>query len=206
MQQRRLCQLALVALLALPLPCGAATIATIEGTLSDYDQLGMGVFTLVDPAWVWIQMWSHGGGTASDGTVVAGGNFDPVIWLFRGDTTGPGAGSATFVVSNDDGDCPPANPGLFGCVDSSLGYVPGGQPALVLEPGTYSVVVTVYSKNFQGGPGDPFSNGFNSVPPDLYDNAGPEYFVDVQGIPEPPAGAVTGLSLIGLALMSRRKP
>ncbi len=205
MHNSRFCQLALVALLAFPLPCGAATITTIEGTLADADQLGIGTFTLSGPTWVWIQTWSHGGGMASNGTTVAGGNFDPVIWLFSGDAIAAPASTA-FITDQDDGLCPPGNPGLFGCVDSTIGYTPGGQPPLVLGPGTYSVVVSVFSKYFLGSVGDPFDAGsFNTIGPNFYEDTGAGYFVDVQDIPEPGGMTLLGLGLVGTALLTRRR-
>ena len=121
--------------LVVTLSATAAPIATFSGTFETADELGIGTFTLTGETAVWIQTWSFGGGTASDGTVVAGGNFDPMITLFSGDLTGPDAGSALMVDWNDDGVCPPGNAVGPDCLYSTLGYFPAGQAALILGAG-----------------------------------------------------------------------
>ena len=67
-------------------------------------------FTLAAPATLTIQSWGYGGtaaapgGTNLAGAVIPPGGFDPYVSVFRG--IGP---TATFLVSNDDGACPPGS-------------------------------------------------------------------------------------------------
>jgi hypothetical protein len=197
----------LALILAVGLSAAAAPIATFSGIFESADELGTGTFTLAGTSQVWIQTWSYGGGTAADGAVVAGGNFDPMITLFAGDVTGPNAGSALMVDWNDDGVCPPGNSGARGCLDSTLGYFTAGQAALILSAGQYSVVVSMFPNMFKGSRGGTFDQGFSGGA--VFDEEeGRAWFVEVQGvaIPEPGTMLLTGgaLALLGRLLGGRR--
>ena len=90
-------------------------------------------FTLGSTAGVDIQTLSFGGGTNAAGNLIAGGSFDPMVWLFAG--AGP---AATYTgLFNDDGLCPPgtSNPT---CSDSTL-------HVSALTAGTYTLVMTAFA-------------------------------------------------------------
>lgn len=195
----------LLFLLTLPFLAGGATITTFSGVFEDPNELGMGTFTLTGTTYVWIQTWSWGGGVASDGTVVAGGNFDPMITVFAGDTTGPSAGSAVMTAFNDDGLCPPGTAQGERCLDSTLGNFHVGQTALVLAAGTYSVVVSMFPNYYNAWIGGTFDAGFAGGAV-FGAEIGRAFFVDVQGepVPEPAAALLTGAGLALAALLSRR--
>jgi hypothetical protein len=98
------------------------------------------------------------GGTNDAGAVISSGGFDSYFSLFSG--AGPGA---TFLQSNDDGDCPPGD-GTFGCSDSTINGL--------LAAGTYTLAVSAFenfsfAENLGGGTlGDGFiglgNYGFNT--------------------------------------------
>ncbi len=96
------------------------------------------VFTLSSPGTVSVQSWGYGGssgapgGTNAAGAVIGAGGFDPYVSLFSG--SGP---AATFVASNDDGNCPPGTIGDGLCGDSTL--VTGTLPA-----GTYTLAISAF--------------------------------------------------------------
>lgn len=95
-------------------------------------------FTLTAPGTVTIQSWGYGGsagapgGVNAAGAAIAGGGFDPYVSLFAG--SGP---SATFLASNDDGNCPPGAVADALCGDSTL-------VTAVLPAGSYTLAVSAF--------------------------------------------------------------
>lgn len=94
-------------------------------------------FTLTAPGTVTIQSWGFGGSAGAPGGVNAAGNpiaaggFDPYVSLFAGS-----GASATFLLSNDDGSCPPGTVADLLCGDSTL--------TLPLAAGTYTLAVSAF--------------------------------------------------------------
>ncbi len=90
-----------------------------------------------------VQSWGFGGGVNAASQVIPSGGFDTYLSLFAG--LGP---TATFVTSNDDGGCPPANADGLACADSNL------QAPLVA--GYYTLVLSAFNnfsfaENFGSG-------------------------------------------------------
>jgi len=96
------------------------------------------VVTLSSPGSLSIQSWGHGGtsgapgSTNAQGAAIPGGGFDPYVSVFSG--SGP---TATFLASNDDGNCPPGTIADALCADSTLAL--GALPA-----GTYTVAISAF--------------------------------------------------------------
>ena len=96
------------------------------------------VVTLSAPGNLSIQSWGYGGssaapaGTNAQGSAIGAGGFDPYVSVF----SGSGA-SATFLGSNDDGNCPPGTPSDALCGDSTLTLGP-------LPAGTYTVAISAF--------------------------------------------------------------
>ena len=102
--------LALIWILGLTLPAWSNAIS-LTGSLNpaNSNDVLLVSFTLAGVTDVTIQSYGYGGtssapgGKNAAGNVIAPGGFDTYFSLFSG--TGP---SATFLISNDDGTCPPA--------------------------------------------------------------------------------------------------
>lgn len=148
------------------------------------------------------------GGTNAAGSVIAAGGFDPYFSLFEG--TGA---SATFLASNDDGPCPPAN-GTVACRDSQLDLTG-------LAAGSYTLAVSVFD-NFSfaenqgsGTLGDGFIGLGNYFDEDLLAFTTSAYAVDLSAnglvitpttpVPEPATWALLLAALgVGGLVVGRR--
>lgn len=93
-------------------------------------------FTLSATTTVTIQSWGYGGtlsapgGKNAQGNVIPTGGFDTYLSVFSG--SGP---TATFLISNDDGVCPPGTIAVGLCGDSALtlSALPAGSYTLALS-------------------------------------------------------------------------
>ncbi|MGH9720611.1 MAG: DVUA0089 family protein [Bryobacteraceae bacterium] len=191
-------------------PLFGGTIS-LTGNLSpdDPNDVLLAAFTLSSTANVSFQSWGYGGtanapgGTNAAGAVITPGGFDPYLSLFAG--AGP---SATFLVSNDDGFCPPGTPGPA-CRDSSL-------DVLNLAAGTYTAALSVFSnfsfaENFGSGTlGDGFIGlgSYYNADSDSFRN--PAYALDITSdglpvaIPEPGTLGVLAAATL-LFIIGRRR-
>jgi len=159
-------------------------------------------FTLAAESAIKIQTWSFGGGTNAAGSVIASGGFDPYVSLFSGD----GAG-ATFLASNDDGQCPPGQ-SAPACADSTL--ITG-----LLAAGTYTLALTTpfnfsFAENYGSGT---LGDGFIGLAASFDDGScaatcTSAYAVDVSDsapVPEPPTWLLLGIGAGMLGLARRRR-
>jgi hypothetical protein len=135
--------LGLAALLMIASPC-FANVISLAGALdpNNPNDVFLFGFTLTSKSNVTIQSYGYGGsgnatgGKNAAGVVIPAGGFDTYASLFAG--LGP---AATFLGSNDDGNCPPgaANPA---CLDSTLQFAslaPGGYTFALTLPFNFSV-------------------------------------------------------------------
>jgi hypothetical protein len=171
-------------------------------------------FSLSGAASVDMQSYGFGGsadapgGTNAAGQVIAPGGFDTYFSLFQG--TG---GGATFLASNDDGDCPPGDAEVA-CRDSTLN--------LSLSSGGYTLAVSTFenlsfAENLGSGTlGDGFiglGSYFNS---DTFSDTSSAYAVDIvasgltltdvhrlSDVTEPSTTGLLGATLLALALCKR---
>jgi hypothetical protein len=120
--------------LAASFACSAANAANFSfiGSLSSPSEVQLFSFNIGSESAVTLRTLSFAGGLNAEGTLIAGGGFDPILTLF--DSTG------LLIAENDDGDS--LDPFLF---------LPS------LAPGFYQVAVAVFA-NFATGPN--LSNGF----------------------------------------------
>jgi len=146
----RYCAAGLLVWTLLAAPCSATSIS-LAGSLdpNDPNDVLLYAFTLSAPSTLTIQSYGYGGtgnapgGRNAAGSVILAGGFDSYVSLFAG--TGA---AATFLMSNDDGVCPPGNP-VPACHDSTL-----VMPSLVA--GSYTLALSVFdnfsfAENFGSG-------------------------------------------------------
>lgn len=207
----------------------AATAIASAGTISYTGTLGYAeddfdiAVVLASPGTITLQTYSFGGGTNSDGTMIAAGGFDPFLALFDG--TGSGAtlidGSSDILsnYSSFEG-CPPAGTVTVGSIGGQCGDV---RITESLAAGTYTIFLSdaEYFPNAVFDNGD-FLEGFTDltggiVPlqtcADANDcnqdtsfwsldvtEAGPEA---PPGVPEPAAWGLTAFGLLAMALRFR---
>ena len=146
-----------------------------------------------------MQTWSFGGGTNAAGQVIAAGGFDAYVSLFAG-----WGGGASFLVSNDDGLCPPGA-GAPSCADSTLSIVlPAGRYTLAIsQPANFS-----FAENLGTGT---LGDGFIGLAGSWSGGAcaatcSSAYAVDIGSaalVPEPGAPVLLALGLLTLALKRR---
>ena len=154
--------------------CSAAI--SLTGTLdpANPQDVYLYTFTLAAPATLTIQSWGYGGtaaapgGTNLAGAVIPPGGFDPYVSVFTG--IGP---TATFLVSNDDGACPPGSPAGGQCYDSALN--------VSLAAGSYTVAMTTFlnmsfAENYGSGT---LGDGFIAL--GSFGNFGNTYAFDIAG-------------------------
>jgi hypothetical protein len=187
--------------LAFAAGANATPITSVQGFLATPDSRNLIVFDY-DPVaqgpLLNIQSWGYGGSSGApggvnlNGNVIAPGGFDPIITLFLG--TGD---SATWVATNDDGDCPPGTLDGGNCYDSTLNLTG-------LSAGTYTLVLTAFS-NFAvaNEPGETLGLGFSGG--GSFEGRTDDFAVDVQAIPEPMTSMLLGSGLLALGCLMRRK-
>jgi hypothetical protein len=204
-----------LAFIAITLLAGRSQAGAISltGSLNPNDANDVFVFgfTLSSTSSLNIQGYGYGGssaapgGTNAIGTIIGSGGFDSYFSLF----TGLGAG-ATFLMSNDDGACPPGND-AEACHDSTITI---GS----LSAGSYTLAVSVFdnfsfAENLGSGT---LGDGFIGLG-DYFDSASfsiraSNYAVDLVSngniqaapIPEPATWAGMAASL-GAALVLRKR-
>ena len=156
------------------------------GTLNDPNQVLLFDFTVGTESNVTLRSYSYTGGTMADGTIIAGGGFDPILALFDG--------SGNLIGQDDDG-----GPG-FDVLLTSL-----------LAPGDYTVSLMAFS-NFANGPN--LSDGFQNS--GSFNNRGQYWAFDVLNVdgatqvgavPEPGTWAMMllGFGATGFAMRRRKK-
>jgi hypothetical protein len=131
----------------------------------------------------------------ANGQVIAPGGFDTYFSLFQG--TGPGA---KFLVSNDDGACPPGDD-TVACRDSTLNQS--------LSAGSYTLAVSVFenisfAENLGSGTvGDGFIGLGNYFSSDTFSDTTSAYAVDIVGdgltkspVPEPNTVVLVAAALL----------
>lgn len=173
----------LLSLLLLFATTGVASAVTLSYTGSldpnNADDVFETSFTLTSTGLVNIQTYGYGGsseahnGTNAAGTVIAAGGFDPYVSLFLGS-----GDSATFLASNDDGNCPAGHPDPA-CEDSTLhlsGLAAGIYTLALTTPGNFSI-----AENYGYGT---LGDGFIGLQGDYFDDASNEertsdYAVDI---------------------------
>jgi hypothetical protein len=209
-------QRALAALVLMASSTFAASLS-FTGNLSpaDPNDVKLIEFTLLNAASVTFQSYGYGGsanapgGTNAAGSIILPGGFDPYFSLFQG-----AGDSATFLVSNDDGACPPGV-AVPACLDSTI--------TANLAAGTYTLAVSVFgnmsfAENLGTGTlGDGFiglGNYYDAVSDTV---RSPSYAVDVSSagghfgppatVPEPGNAVLLGSAglLLGLSRLRRRK-
>ena len=191
-----------------------ATQISLVGSLdpNDANSVFLYSFTLNAASSLTIQSYGYGGsvnasgGTNAAGTVIPAGAFDTYISLFAGAGNG-----AAFLVSNDDGNCPPGN-ALPACHDSTL--------QVAALAGSYVLALSVFdnfsfAENFGAGT---LGNGFIGLG-DYFDAASgvirsPNFAVDISGAglappsqtPEPASWAMAAAALLFVLVPKRRAP
>jgi hypothetical protein len=158
-------------------------------------------FTLATSSIVNMQSYGYGGsanapgGTNAAGAVISPGGFDTYFSLFQG--SGP---SATFLLSDDDGLCPPGTAVGLACADSTI--------ATTLGAGSYMLAVSVfenmsYAENWGLGT---LADGFTGIADYYNASSGTErtsdWAVDITedpSTPESPVPEPGSLILLGLA-------
>ncbi len=188
----------------------SAATGTLAASTSLVGQLDPGnaqdvvlrVVTLSSPGSLSIQSWGHGGssgapgGTNAQGAAIAGGGFDPYVSVFAG--SGP---TATFLASNDDGNCPPGTIADALCADSTLAL--GALPA-----GTYTVAIGAFlnmslaENQGSGTLGDGFVGlGSFGTRSNLYavDISGPTYTLPALILDHVPNGLTFGAQTVNVA-------
>jgi hypothetical protein len=210
----------LTALLLLAAIPASANVISLTGALdpNNPNDALLIAFSLSGAANVDMQSYGFGGsgqapgGTNANDQVIAPGGFDTYFSLFQG--TGPGA---TFLVSNDDGACPPGD-GTVVCRDSTLNQS--------LSAGSYTLAVSVFNnfsfaENLASGTlGDGFielGSYFNS---DIFGDTTSAYAVDIVAdgltlidahrlsdvtspVPEPSTAALVAAALLAAAHWKR---
>lgn len=103
---------------------------SFRGTFAQDDDVQLFDFSVLTPSAVTFRTYSYAGGTQADGTIIAGGGFDPVLTLFDG--------NGKFVAANDDDDS--------GTVaqDPKTGQGYDSLLNLVLAAGNYTVALTQF--------------------------------------------------------------
>jgi hypothetical protein len=191
---------------------GSATSISLTGSLdpNNPNDVLLYAFTLSAPSTLTIQSYGYGGtssapgDTNAAGSVILAGGFDSYVSLFNG--TGA---AATFLMSNDDGVCPPGNPAPA-CHDSTLVMAS-------LAAGSYTMALSVFdnfsfAENFGNGT---LGDGFIGLG-DYFDAASgtirtSNYAVDISAtglvaapVPEPAAWPLTASVILALALANIR--
>lgn len=186
----------LVAVLLAPLAHASGT--SFVGSLDPLNPNDVFItsFTLAAPGAVTIQTWSFGGGTNAAGALIAAGGFDPYASLF----VGAGAG-ATFLMSNDDGLCPPGH-AAPACADSTITTGP-------LAVGTYTLALTLpFNFSFAENSGSgTLGDGFIGLDASFDDGScaatcSSAYAVDISHALPAPEPATLALFGAGLALLA----
>ncbi len=173
-------------------------------------------FTIAQDSIVTIETVSYAGGfLVGFGFDDPGGGFDPVLSLFDG---------AGLFIDDDDDDDDFIGPGN---VDPVTGEVFDAFLQPTLAAGTYTLVITQFDNFFDGGVGDPLSNGFLltgdpfftapfgcdagqfcdfSFPSDSRSN---RFAINLSAealeVPEPAALAMLGFGLLGVGMAYRRR-
>ncbi|MGM9483419.1 DVUA0089 family protein [Roseateles sp. NT4] len=189
------------ATLAAMMVCTAAPAATLsaQGLLAadNPNDVALIEFETSAAAALDAQTWSFGGGVNAAGQAVAAGGFDPYVSLFAG-----WGGAATFLVSNDDGLCPPGT-AAPSCADSTLhvGSLPAGRYTIAIsQPANFS-----FAENLGSGT---LGDGFIGLAASWSGGAcaascSSAYAVDITStalVPEPGAALLLALGLLTLAL------
>ncbi|HNX90854.1 MAG TPA: DVUA0089 family protein [Candidatus Omnitrophota bacterium] len=153
---------------------GFASLANADdyffsGTFTSDDEIKYLSFHLDEASPVVLRTYSYAGGTDSDGNVISGGGFDPVLSLFNS--------SYVFIDDSDDGDETAAGMKNVG-VDAISGKQWDSYLVVELTAGDYVVVLTQADNDFSGDPGDNISEGFenqgagNYTPETIFDETG----------------------------------
>ncbi len=192
------------AVLLLGLVCAACPAATVYQAIHrgsnatanslyyfDIDLTALGAYPTL---FLHAQTFQYAGGQMLDAVTDPGGGIDSQIWLFNGSLGNLLATS--FVTSNDD-----INTGAM-LWDSQL----LNQPAV--GGNQYLLALTLFNKDFLGGPGSPITAGFNSGGQAGSVGDG-HYAVQVwattEAIPEPATYALMSFGLGGMMILSRRR-
>jgi hypothetical protein len=122
-----------------------ASVISFQGTFLHDDDAQLIDFTLTSTTSIELMTWSYGGGVNGNGDVIAPGGFDPYLSVFDA------AGLEMLDVRQDDGVCPPQNPGNGNCYDADI--------SISLPAGDYILALTE-SGNFANGP--TFADGFSA--------------------------------------------
>jgi len=191
--------------------CSAATIS-FTGTFNHDDNVQLFAVTLNAPSTLTVKTWSYGGGVNGAGKAIPAGGFATDLAIF--------SASGALIDFADSGGCPPQNmdPGTGMCGD---GVLTEGN----LAAGSYTVALSEF---FNIPNGLSLSAGFledgmgNFTGPTLCGATGAfldsgcnqrtgNYALDISGVssaaalPEPSFALITGLVLVGAAVMRRRK-
>ena len=205
----------LLAVLALMASSTFAGTISVVGNLNpdDPNDVALITFALASAGPVNMQSYGYGGsanapgGTNAAGAPISPGGFDTYFSLFLG--SGP---AATFLLSNDDGLCPPGT-AAPGCADATI--------VTSLAAGVYTLAVTVFdnfsfAENLGSGT---LGDGFIGLG-DYYDAASgttrtPAYAVDITTndtnppprpeVPEPGSLVLFGSAAIVLVLSRLRR-
>jgi hypothetical protein len=208
----RYCAAALLLWMLLAMPCTATSIS-VTGSLdpNNPNDVLLFAFSLSAPSILTIQSYGYGGtsnapgGSNAAGSVILAGGFDSYVSLFAG--TGA---AATFLMSNDDGVCPPGNPAPA-CHDSTL-------VVASLAAGSYTMALSVFdnfsfAENFGSGT---LGDGFIGLG-DYFDAASgtirtSNYAVDISApslvpgqVPEPAVWPMAAGGLLALVLANIRR-
>ncbi len=190
----------------------AATI-TYTGTLANPEDSFQTTLTLPVSGIVTLQTWGFGGGTNAAGTLIPAGGFDPLVAIF--DSTGLLVEGTSDALTNYGSymGCPPAGTVAIGAIGSNCGDI---TMTLSLAAGSYTILLAdaVYIPNaiFDDGT---LSEGFTDLTGGSFplqtcfdanncNSDTPNWALDVTApVPEPAAVAITGLGLLGLAILAR---
>jgi hypothetical protein len=160
-------------------------LISVSGNFTAAGPSGMAssTFLLSRASDVLLRTWSFAGGTNLNGDVIPAGGFDPILTLYRNDST------HAFVAQNDDGGCT--------VVGSSGGLCWDSYMRMNLAAGPYAVVLSVYN-NFPTGNFYPTAAGS----PSFYGRTS-EWSMEVSQVPEPVTMALFGSGLLALGLARR---